>query len=223
MTSGGICEENKEWMEMGYLSFELIHKKWQYHLLEMIKKQIPTECMKRMIDKLYKLYTKGFVANVNKGEAPEKAKGLAVYLAKYMASPPISVKRILDYDGKTVTYWCNDHETKARKEKTIDVMTFVGRIVQHILPKGFQRIRYYGLQATKTFKKWSEVIRAGVKKLSGAIRGAYEVVASMNYRQRYIKGCGKDPMICPNCGKEMDIWLIWHPKYGVIYDEEKKY
>jgi hypothetical protein len=208
LTSSGICEEKKEWMEMGYLPFEIIHKKWQYHLLTMIKEQILTEYMKRMTNKLYKLYPKGFVANVNKGEAPEKAKGLAIYLAKYMASPPISVKRILNYDGKTVTYWYNDHETKARKEETIDVMTFMGRMVQHILPKGFQRIRYYGLQATKSYKKWSEVIRTGVKKLSGTIRGAYEVVASLNYRQRYIKGSGKDPLKCPFCGKEMELWLI---------------
>ncbi len=221
LTSGGICEEKKEWMEMGYLPFEIIHKKWQYHLLNMIKEQIPTEYMKRMADKLYKLYPKGFVANVNKGEAPEKAKGLAIYLAKYMASPPISVNRILSYDGKMVTYWYNDHETKARKEETIDVMTFMGRMIQHILPKGFQRIRYYGLQATKTYVKWSEVIRTGIKKLSGVIKGAYEVVASLNYRQRYIKGSGKDPLKCPFCGKEMGLWLIWHPKYGVIYDEEK--
>ena len=111
LTSGGICEDKKEWMEMGYLPFEIIHKKWRYHLLNMIKEQIPTEYMKRMIDELYKLYPKGFVANVIKGEAPEKAKGLAVYLAKYMASPPISVRRILTYDGKRVTYWYNDHET----------------------------------------------------------------------------------------------------------------
>jgi len=39
------------------------------------------------------------------------------------------------------------------KEESLDVLTFIGRMVQHILPKGFQRIRYYGLQATKTYEK----------------------------------------------------------------------
>lgn len=221
MTNGGIYEAKSEWREMGYLPFEIIHKKWQYHLLNMMKEQVPTEDMKRMVNDLYKMYPKGFVANVNKGEAPEKAKGLAIYLAKYMASPPISVRRILKYDGKTVTYWYNDHETKARKEETIDVITFVGRMVQHILPKGFQRIRYYGLQATKTFEKWSKVIKKWVKNFAGAIRGTYEVVTSLKYRERYIKSCGEDPLKCPFCGKKMRIWVIWHPKYGVIYDEGK--
>ncbi|MCL1127353.1 hypothetical protein [Shewanella surugensis] len=31
-------------------------------------------------------------------------------------------------------------------------------MMQHLLPKGFQRIRYYGLQATASFKKWYEII-----------------------------------------------------------------
>lgn len=33
-------------------------------------------------------------------------------------------------------------------EEEIDALSFIGRMVQHILPKGFQRIRYYGLYAT---------------------------------------------------------------------------
>ena len=34
----------------------------------------------------------------------------------------------------------------------------MGRMVHHMLPKGFQRIRYYDLQATATFRKWHDVI-----------------------------------------------------------------
>ena len=221
MTNGGIDENKKEWNELRYLPFEIIHNKWQYHLLNMMKEQVPTQNMKKMVDTLYKEYTKGFVANVSKGEAPDKAKGLAKYLAKYMASPPISVRRIIKYDGKMVTYWYNDHETKARKEETIDVLTFIGRMVQHILPKGFQRIRYYGLQATRTYKKWSQVIIEGLKNFGKTVKGVYEVVASMNYRERYMESSWKDPLKCPFCGHEMKIWVMWHPKYGVIFDEEK--
>lgn len=221
MTSGGIDEKGKEWKELGYLPFEMIHTKWQYHLLNMMKKEVPTQKMKQMVDEMYRMYPKGFVANVNKGEAPEKAKGLAKYLAKYMASPPISVRRIKNYDGKTVTYWYNDHETKAQKIETIDVLTFIGRMVQHILPKGFHRIRYYGLQATRSYVKWSQVIQKGLRNFTTVLKGAYEVVSSRNYKQRYMESCGRDPLKCPLCGHEMELWLIWNPKYGVVYDEEK--
>ena len=103
--------------------------------------------------------------------------------------------------------------------ETVDALTFVGRMVQHILPKGFQRVRYYGIQATKTFRKWAEVIRNGVRRLGRGVRGAYQVVSRKTYRERYRQISGQDPMICRHCGSEMDLWKIWHPKYGVIYDE----
>ena len=92
---------------------------------------------------------------------------------------------------------------------TVDVLTFIGRMVQHVLPKGFQHIRYYGLQATKTLKKWIEVIKKGLLLAGRVIRGVYEVVAGKRYRERY-KEMG---------GHEMYLWKVWHSKYGTIYDE----
>ncbi|MBA7554351.1 hypothetical protein ES705_46965 [subsurface metagenome] len=116
-----------------------------------------------------------------------------------------------------VTYWYKDHETKATKVVTVDVFTFIGRMVQHILPKGFQRIRYYGLQATKTFEKWKEVVREGIKKIGKVIKGVYQVIAGKKYRERYKEMSGRDPLVCRYCGEKMDIWRIWHPKYIYLY------
>jgi len=218
MTSGGVQEDLDEWSELGYFKYEIIHKKWQYHLLNMVKTFFETKEIDSLVDELWKKYPKGFVANVSKGEVPESYNGLARYLAKYVASPPIAVGRILNYDGETVKYWYKDHQTKSKKVETIDVYTFIGRMVQHIMPKSFQRVRYYGLQATKTFKKWVDVIKAGIKKIGRLVKGAYQVVRPKKYRERYKEISGKDPMICRYCGHEMELLSIWHPKYGILYD-----
>ena len=60
----------------------------------------------------------------------KRVKGLAKYLAKYVVSPPISVRRIMSYDGQRVKYWYNDHKSGRRKEEEVDVFTFIGRMVQ---------------------------------------------------------------------------------------------
>ena len=60
---------------------------------------------------------------------PKGGKGLARYLAKYVVSPPISLKRIIGYDGKKVRYWYNDHATGRRMEEEVDALTFIGRMV----------------------------------------------------------------------------------------------
>ena len=157
----GINETTGKWVELGYFPYEIIHKKWQYALLTMLKTEVPTPEMATLINELYEHYPKGLVAHVTKGTLPEQCRGLA----KYVASPPIAVNRIISYTGAEVTYWYQDHRTKGKEEVTVPVMTFIGRMVQHILPKGFQRIRYYGLQSTRTFQKWVKAIKEGLLKI----------------------------------------------------------
>jgi hypothetical protein len=219
MTNGGINESKEKWVDLNYFPYEILRKKWQYHLLKMLEKGDTAREIQPLITKLWKEYPNGFVAHVKKGDVPELCRGLARYLAKYVACPPIAVRRIMNYDGKHVRYWYKDHETKARKVETVDVFTFIGRMVEHIFPKGFQRVRYYGLQATKTFSKWKEAIKKGLKRIGRLVKGAYQVVEKKTYRQRYKEASGRDPLVCRYCGGEMDIWRIWHPKYGIIYDE----
>ena len=220
MTSGGINEQTGKWVELGYFPYEIIHKKWQYHLFRMLKEVVATPEMNSLMDELYRKYPKGLVAHVSKGKVPEQCRGLAKYLAKYVACPPIAIRRIIRYTGQEVTYWYKDHQTKRKEVVSVGVLTFIGRMVQHILPKGFVRIRYYGLQATKTFKRWVEVIKEGLCKAGRMIKGTYEVVESKGYRDRYKEMSGRDPLICRFCGREMELWRVWHPKYGTIYDDE---
>lgn len=218
MTSGGIQIKTEDWHDLGYFKYDLIHKKWQYHLFNMIKSYFGTAEMDRFVNGLWKKYPNGLVANVSKGNVPDSCKGLARYLAKYVASPPIAVRRILEYDGSSVTYWYKDHETKSKKIETVPVYTFIGRMVQHIMPKGFKRIRYYGLEATRTYKKWSSVIVEGIKRVGRIVKGSYQIVQRKTYRERYQEIKGIDPMRCQCCGSEMELMRIWHPKYGYLYD-----
>ncbi|MCU0981585.1 MAG: transposase, partial [Pirellulaceae bacterium] len=56
-------------------------------------------------------------------------------------------RRLEEYDGQQVSYWYEDHKTQAIQHTTLPVLRFIGRMVQHILPKSFQRIRYFGLHS----------------------------------------------------------------------------
>ena len=54
---------------------------------------------------------------------------------------------------------------------TIDVDTFIGRLMQPTMLQGFKRIRYYGVQATKTYAKVKGVIQAALAKVEGVVQG----------------------------------------------------
>ena len=219
MTSGGIKEDVGSWFDLRYFKYEIIHKKWQYHLFRMVKDYFKDSKINKLIDDLWRKYPNGLVANVSKGNVPERGIGLARYLAKYIASPPIAIRRIIDYDGSKVIYWYKDHKTKSRQVETVPVDVFIGRMVQHILQRGFQRVRYYGLQATRTFKKWVDVISKGIKLFGHAVKGTYQIIQVEKYKDRYLEVSNRDRWICKYCGNERMLWVIWYPKYGMLFDE----
>lgn len=219
-TSGGMY--GGKWKGFGYIDYKIMHRKWQYHCLRMLKEEVKTPEMVEAVDRCWKNYPKGFVTYIEKGEVPEGGRGLAYYLAKYVVSPPISLRRIISYDGQKVKYWYNDHTTGLVVEEEVDAKSFIARMVQHILPKGFQRVRYYGLQATCRASK----VRGGLLKLmenrGEESRDIYMVTGS-GYRNRVKKSFGVDPLICSTCGQEMEFEGIWHPKYGWIVDNQKNF
>jgi hypothetical protein len=218
-TSGGYDGAGERWEHLQYLPYALLRRKWQWHLLTMLRQTLKTDAVHRLVDTCFQKYPDGLVTNVQKGTVPAQAHSVARYVAQYVVSPPIAVRRIDRYDGARVTYHYRSHRTDRMEHETVPVATFIGRMVQHALPKGFQRLRYYGVQATKMFAKVKVLIQAALAKVEGVVKGAVKIIARLTYRQRYEQSSGRDPLVCPHCQGEMAVWRIWHPTYGVIYDE----
>jgi hypothetical protein len=218
-TSGGYDAQGERWEHLRYLPYDLLRRKWQWHLLTMLRQTLKTEAIDQLVDTCFRQYPNGLVTNVQKGAVPSQYQSVARYVAKYVVSPPIAVRRIDRYDGQRVTYHYRSHRTERMEYETVPVDTFIGRMVQHTLPKGFQRIRYYGVQATKTFAQVKGMIQAALAKVEEVVKGAVKIMARLTYRQRYEQSTGRDPFRCPHCQGEMAVWRIWHPTYGVIYDE----
>jgi len=91
-------------------------------------------------------------------------------------------------------------------------------MVQHILPKGFHRIRYYGLHATCKAKKVKGLLTALMVALGRLRRGTYRIAVRTS-RERVLASTGRDPLRCTRWSGEMILWQVWHPRYGVVYDE----
>jgi hypothetical protein len=215
MTAGGIDPEGK-WQNVSYIPYELMHRKWQYHILKMIRENVCDPVVEIDINRAWKNYPKGFVAFLEPGEVPPGGQGLAKYLAKYVVSPPISVRRIEKYNGKTISYWYREHKTGQIEHETLAVLKFIGRMVQHILPKGFQRIRYYGLHGNVKYQKMRELIGQIIPGNMPADPRGYRVLPAKPFQQRFFESFGKNPLLCPKCHDEMSMDLIYHPKYGII-------
>lgn len=196
-TSGGWDRHAKQWRHLASVPYRLLRKKWPWHVLTMLRQTVKTPGVTRLVDAWYTRYREGCVTHVQKGDVPARYQSLARYLAKYVVSPPISLRRIDHYDGQRVTYHYRSHTSERVERETVEVYTFIGRMVQHVFPKGFQRIRYYGVQATKTFARLQEAIQEALAKVQGIVKGAIKIMAPMTYRQRYQQSTGWDPLTLP--------------------------
>jgi hypothetical protein len=215
VTAGGLTER-ETWKAVTFIPYELMHRKWQYHLLQMLREHVDDPRVQQDIDRGWKNYANGFVAYLQPGDVPPGGKGLAEYLAKYVVSPPISVRRLEDYDGHQVSYWYKDHKTHAIQHATLPVLRFIGRMVQHILPKGFQRIRYFGLHRHTRYQQVREQLVTLRPASTPLDPRGYRVLPRPAFTQLFLATFGQDPLLCPRCGTPMDWELLCHPEYGIL-------
>ena len=201
------------------LALKRLRRTWPWSLLRMVRRTLATDAVNQWVDTCCRKYPNALVTNVHKGQVPSPSQSVARSVAQDVGSPPIAVRRLDRSDGARVTYQYRSHRPGRMEHATVPVDPCIGRMVQHTLPKGCQRIRYDGVPATQTCAKVKGAMQAALAKVEDVVKGAVQIIARLTYRQRYEQRTGRDPCICPPCQGEMAVWRIWHPTYGVIYDE----
>jgi hypothetical protein len=114
------------------------------------------------------------------------------YLARYTYRVAMSNSRLVRVTEEEVTFTWKDYRHGGRiREMTLDAVEFARRFVQHMLPRGFVRVRHYGLLANRC--------RQDKLALCRQLLGQVEVATS-------VKTEGKEEedkwesRICPVCG-----------------------
>lgn len=101
---------------------------------------------------LGRCYSKGWVVYCKK--TFNGAQSVISYLGRYTHRIAISNRRILRMDGSTVTFSVKDYRQEGRwKELTLPGVEFIRRFLMHVPPKGFVRVRHYGLLSSRSKKK----------------------------------------------------------------------
>lgn len=69
----------------------------------------------------------------------------ARYLARYVYRVALTNQRLERFQHDRVTFRYTDAQTRETRHLTIPVHAFIARFLQHVLPRGFAKIRSYGL------------------------------------------------------------------------------
>ena len=128
-------------------------------------------------------------------------KAVLAYLARYTHRVAISNRRLIAADEKTVTFTFKDYRIEGPgryKTMTLATAEFIRRFLVHVLPKGFHRIRHYGLFASN--------VRAGNLATMRALIALSSLLPQVNEAPKS-QTSSEEAERCPKCGGRMHIIL----------------
>jgi hypothetical protein len=111
------------------------------------------------------------------------------YLARYTHRIAISNRRLVSTDDRTVTFKWKDyaHHNRPPRTMTLDGREFLRRFLLHAVPRGFMRIRHFGLLANRVRAKNLEACRR--------LLAAPAATPTLTFV------AGVEPPCCPLCGR----------------------
>jgi rubrerythrin len=135
-------------------------------------------------------------------------KAVLEYLSRYTHRVAISNRRLVAYDQHRVTFTWKDYRAKHRKRyktMTLAADEFIRRFLIHVLPKGFHRIRHFGLFA-------NPVRNPNLKRLRTLLihHNNKQTEAEYDHNNDNIP---RSTYLCPTCGATMTLIDTLPPTY----------
>lgn len=128
------------------------------------------------------------------------------YVAPYIYRTAMTDHRFLVlHDDQTVSFLYKDNETKKREPCRLEVMEFIGRYLQHVLPNGFVKVRYFGLMGANQGRLLQQLKWLILKSLSKKEQACF---LAIDFKLR------KKQMLCKCCGSSLVFVGILQPSRG---------
>lgn len=200
--AGGLTKLNK-WQSSSkkfFIPVKVLSKKFRGKYLHYLKQYYRQDLLN-----LYNFDAQGFKDLLDECYAknwysyckPPFSGPLAVikYLGRYTHRIAIANSRIVSVDEQAVTFKVRDKKNvKETKELTLQGVEFIRRFLMHVLPKGFVKVRYYGILAPRNKKTKLALCR----KLTAS--PLYKpVFAGLTTIEIVCILLGRDVTLCPIC------------------------
>lgn len=194
VTLGGF-NKNYKYIEKKYFHVNSIAGQWRKLVIDIVKsgnynKKIKAKAY-AVANQLYKKDIRLFF-NVAKNDLNNSTNAIK-YIGRYLSRAPIAEYRIIDTsDNKVTFYYESLADNKKRTELTLDVETFLSKLIIHIPPKHFKMIRRFGIYSrniTSRLKLIMKSMRKYVSKYSKTTFYQYEIWKTFEVNPFYCFKC----------------------------------
>ncbi len=145
-------------------------------------------------------YTKGWYTYTKRTFSGPLA--VVKYLSNYTHRIAISNARIASVNEDGVAFTVKDYQNGSKtKTVTLTGVEFVRRFLMHVLPKGFVKIRYYGILANRNKKTKLALCRKLTRSHSYTPK-----FTGLKTAEILLQLIGKDVTVCPKCQTKLSIY-----------------
>lgn len=179
--------------KMDYIPFDMLRKRFQKILLDLLEKDIGKETFRPIKNKVYQTASNGFYVRAKKNEFSDSKKAIS-YILRYCGRPCFAQYRIIDIDNNDfISFWYQRHEDNKFVVEKIHIFEFIARLIRHIPQPQFKTIRYYGFYASRKHKLYNKC-----RKLIANFKVPF--LKSLNkWRNLILISFKVDPLVCPKC------------------------
>lgn len=183
--------------KMDFIPFDMLRKRFQKILLDLLEKDIGIVKFKPIKNKVYSITKHGFYVRAKKNEFPNSKKAVS-YILRYTGRPCFAQYRIIDIDNNDfISFWYQRHGDDYFVVEKIHIFEFIARLIRHIPDVQFKTIRYYGFYASRKHKLYDSA-----RKLIPHFKLAF-LKNLNNWRNLLVKSFNTDPLLCPKCNSTM--------------------
>lgn len=121
------------------------------------------------------------------------------YLGRYTHRIAISNHRLVAFDNSRVSFTMKDYAQQGlRKVMNLDAVEFLRRFLLHVLPKGYTRLRHFGLCAARNVRTKLEAAR-GMLAVDNTRPLLPPIKDDRPWWKRFLDRTGIDLLACPHC------------------------
>jgi hypothetical protein len=166
VTAGGLSPDGTAWREPAHSRFlvpgRALSRVFRGKMRDALARKALTAVVPRRV------WRSPWVVHVQHAGDGERA---VEYLGRYLFRSAIAESRVESFSQGDVRFRYQDQKTRVVKRCTLSALDSVQRLLQHVLPRGFTKVRHYGCFSASSREK-RERARQRIEAGSTAPRGA---------------------------------------------------
>jgi len=197
VSAGGLSADGQQWVEPQNPAFLVPVRALSEIFRAQLRQALKEQDLLSIAPK--EAWAKDWVVHIQHAGRGEKVLG---YLARYVFRIALSNSRLERFENGQVTFGYRDSRTQQHKRVCLPTAQFLSRFLDHVLPKGFAKVRHYGLASAANHKRHEQALG-----LLEKLQPATAPTSQASVQSAPAPSATPPTRLCPYCGIGQLEWV----------------